>query len=421
MSSPTPLRNFLTASLAALMVFASIERGWWNSTFFIDLELTGQHNLYQLGLNGLLVVAGGLWLGYTQPRARLQAAFRDLAPAYPFVLLALASLFWSDLPVVSAFRLAFLVAAAVFAFYLRANYGYAQRLSFLAGWGLVLIVANLLFIALAPENSIMSNYAYVGNWRGLFWHKNHLGTTLAVVQLILASAVLQPARPRAIQVGLVAAYGLAWLLLLRSQSATGLIASLAAHGGLAVVWLWLRWRTRLHRWHYYGVATLGLIATGLAVGYREPLLALFNRSPSLTGRLPLWQHLIDEYVAAHPWLGHGYGAFWNLAEHRLAVQATVGWPYPVLMGDNGLMDIALHLGLLGVLVYAGFMAVFFVRAGRQLTATPTMVAAFPLLLGGIALLLNTGYSMLFETESLLGVLLWAFLPAREADGPDPSA
>jgi len=68
---------------------------------------------------------------------------------------------------------------------------------------------------------------------------------------------------------------------------------------------------------------------------------------TLTGRTPLWDEL-GRYFAAQPWLGYGFGAFWN-PEFMPAIWSVVGWNAPV--AHNGFIDEALATGVIGLFLF----------------------------------------------------------------------
>jgi O-antigen ligase len=66
----------------------------------------------------------------------------------------------------------------------------------------------------------------------------------------------------------------------------------------------------------------------------------------LDGRVPLWQALWP-YFCEHPFIGHGFGAFWNPNRfYGISVEAT--WAAPG--AHNGLLDELLGTGVIGLLL-----------------------------------------------------------------------
>jgi O-antigen ligase len=78
---------------------------------------------------------------------------------------------------------------------------------------------------------------------------------------------------------------------------------------------------------------------------------------TLTGRTPLWTELL-RYAADRPWVGYGFGAFWN-TDYMPAIAAVVGWNAP--SGHNGFLDEVLATGIVGLVLFLSFWAVGFAK------------------------------------------------------------
>ena len=107
------------------------------------------------------------------------------------------------------------------------------------------------------------------------------------------------------------------------------------------------------------------MAAGLAAFiliWPEVFFALIGKDPSLTGRTDIWIALIDT-IAARPWLGYGYGAFWNpVSEPAYWVRISVEWAAPT--AHNGWLDIALSVVVTGVVLFAVSFGATLLRAVR---------------------------------------------------------
>ncbi len=75
-----------------------------------------------------------------------------------------------------------------------------------------------------------------------------------------------------------------------------------------------------------------------------------NDLSSLDGRIPLW-HTLWPYFGDHPFIGHGFGAFWY--PNRFAdVYHEVLWP--AVVAHNGFLDELLGTGVIGLLLFLAF-------------------------------------------------------------------
>jgi O-antigen ligase len=131
-------------------------------------------------------------------------------------------------------------------------------------------------------------------------------------------------------------------------------------------------------------SALSAIVLGAAIVFLVPdlLVAALGRDLTLTGRTDIWEAAAPA-VAAQPWLGYGYYAFW-LPENGPAywVREAVAWQ--VASAHSSWLELALGMGRIGVLLFAlqliatlrrGWGALFDARAGLW---APAFLAAFAL-------------------------------------------
>jgi O-antigen ligase len=71
---------------------------------------------------------------------------------------------------------------------------------------------------------------------------------------------------------------------------------------------------------------------------------------SLDGRVPLWQALWT-YFYEHPFIGHGFGAFWN-PDRLDEIYRAVTWP--AVVAHNGFLDELLGTGVIGLALFLMF-------------------------------------------------------------------
>jgi O-antigen ligase len=136
---------------------------------------------------------------------------------------------------------------------------------------------------------------------------------------------------------------------------------------------------------------------------------LFNRSPTLTGRTGMWKYLLTEIVPQHLWWGYGFGAFWTFDSFRELVRQNIGWASQPLIGDNGFLDILLHVGVVGLLVFIGVLLVALIRTLKFAISNKTLTDFIPLLIMIYALFANISFSMFAETEVFVWLLVAASL------------
>lgn len=79
-----------------------------------------------------------------------------------------------------------------------------------------------------------------------------------------------------------------------------------------------------------------------------------------TGRDDIWQFLIARFLES-PWLGHGYGGFWDIGQNSPSLRYGTGIIPTLNQAHNGYLDLLLGLGVLGVGAYLFVLMSFFYR------------------------------------------------------------
>lgn len=345
------------------------------------------------------------WLAYAftmlqlllHPRAILRAIARN-----PFVIglafLAALSVIWSDDPITSL-RLAFaLVMWTLFGCYLAARYdttGLLLRFCFALG---IIALLSLAVGALAPDFGRESGYNG-GAWRGVFTTKNVLGEMMLLAAVVFGSLVRRGGRNRVLAVlGFVAAIAL--IVLAKATAALLIVGALVIT--IPVVLLFRR-----------SNAAAGLVlcvllsvsaAASVAVTEEDTVLSVLGKDATLTGRTDLWRQAIN-YIEERPVLGYGYGAFWEpSARASEKVRAAVGWDAP--HSHNGVLDVWLDVGLIGVLsLFAGYLLALR-RAWAGLRAHLTMDGVWAMSFLLMLFLGNTTESSVWQSP-----LIWTIFVA----------
>ena len=323
---------------------------------------------------------------------------------------AAASLSWTILWPATLFRLMVLVGSSLFGVYAGVRYSPRSFIRTLALFGAIVVALCYAGVAAAPDVAITKE-PLNGAWRGIFWHRNYLGSFMAFASIALLFA-LRLGRGRAGRIELVAVwafYILALLLVGLSRSVTGIILTVMLHALAALGACHAQLRTRLRRIHYYAAAGAVVFLISIGLAYSNALLGLFGRDSSLTGRTGLWSYLFSDYVALRPWHGYGFGAIWDYDDMRTRTARAIGWPYPVYTADNGYVDILLNIGAIGLSLLGVVLIVSAVRSLRHLRESPAVVAWFPLEVLAYVAVTNITLSFFLEQESFAWIALLAVL------------
>jgi O-antigen ligase len=250
---------------------------------------------------------------------------------------------------------------------------------------------------------------FYGAWRGVYWHRNHLASItalLSAVYLVRALLVFQSRNSKGILDGFF--YIVSLVVLYFAKSATGYIVFLLLNVLAVGVWLWLQSAHRLQRRHYIFILSGIAVAVVLVLLNLNFVFGLLHRDTTLTGRLGLWRQLL-EIASQRLWFGHGFGAVWTFDSFREQVRQLAGWPSQPLVGDNGFLDIFLHLGIVGLILFVGVLIIATVRSFRYGFTQKTLTGFFPLMIMVYAFFANITFSLFAETEVFIWLLIAAIL------------
>lgn len=338
----------------------------------------------------------------------LQAARRD---GWLLALIAMVCLscVWATDPVLSVRRAGAFVGSAVFAYYLVASFSRREILILLATALGVATTLSLVFVLLIPELGIADTFDQRG-WRGIYLHKNTLGRLMALAVPIFV--IVRRVLPQLRMMWWVLA-GCAGVLLIFSLSRTSLI--------VLVVLLPLLMTFSALRWHYtllvpgiVGILVIGSLAASWVVGNAERLAARLDRDITLTGRTDLWESVFAQ-IEKSPWIGYGYSGFWLGYEGPSAAVWRAN-PWQPVHAHNGLLDVFVELGLLG-------LALFLFVLGRALLRSATLVrvsrvpdAVWPLAYLTFVLLSNITEAGILRQNSIFWIM---FVVACISATPEP--
>jgi exopolysaccharide production protein ExoQ len=240
----------------------------------------------------------------------------------------------------------------------------------------VLVSVTALWYLVAPSSA---SRAAIGDsaigLRGPFAHKSTLGLFLAVALAFLLASRLRSSYKAAAAVGLT-------LLLLLSQSATGISAALVA----AAVWLLVstlasaedsRART------LGGVTAVGMLIMGVYIAFASlPVVtASFGKDITLTGRTYIWAASV-RVIAERPWLGYGWGGVWAdpFRDPTATMNRQIG--FQASHAHNSALQLLLELGIVGLVLWLGTL-VLLIRLGWQLLRRDDSLGMLLVLVGTV--------------------------------------
>jgi exopolysaccharide production protein ExoQ len=217
---------------------------------------------------------------------------------------------------------------------------------------LLVNIASIPFIPMAVHQPGEIDPSLVGDWRGLFEHKNIAGSISAITAtLFLFSAV---ERKRLVDFAMCA-LAFFFLVMTRSKSSLGLLPVSLLAGGLYC----LSWRREIDRFIALLAAIFVVGAIGLWIGLDWSLVSRVLEDPSgFTGRTEIWQAELA-YIHDHPILGSGFGTFTDTGgPSPLSPYVSGDWVKAVSHGHSGYLQMLFMLGGVGiVLSFFAFIAV----------------------------------------------------------------
>ncbi|MFO8182824.1 MAG: O-antigen ligase family protein [Candidatus Aegiribacteria sp.] len=218
-----------------------------------------------------------------------------------------------------------------------------------------------------------------------------------IPSLILMSSALFLSQTRGIWGGVLLALALAWILnLFRRKDnirlGRKLITSITVLAGLVAVLI-------------LSVSAMGLLSVS-DIAERTGESGDYMTSTATLSRLVAWNAILQELGGTHILTGKGLGAVYTCFRPDLGAEVTVHYV------DGSYFQIALNMGVIGVLAFLGIFVTTLVRAAKLFVRTDSRRRA------GIALGIFCAVIMLLFASGFASVLtnyrytiLWVFLPA----------
>ncbi|MEL7155984.1 MAG: O-antigen ligase [Actinomycetota bacterium] len=313
---------------------------------------------------------------------------------YLFAGLTFVSMFWSADPAESFRASVAFIAVTAYGSYLVLRFALDQIIRLLAFMFVCSAGVNAVFVAAVPEFGVDRN----GLLTGVFAQKNALGYTavLGVPTLLIAARshrrwrlVFYPAAVVLI------------VLLVGSASKTMLLATVIPTGLMAVYHLF-RSRRTLRGAVILSLCGSSVFAAAFATANIAVLADYLDKDVSLTGRIPMWENLTPIFVDR--WLtGYGFGATFGgyfSPVHEVWIQSRWNPSH----AHNAVLQIALEVGVIGVVIFAILYGRSVSRAIRIVAVVPGAVGLWPLTFLTTVLMISITESGV--TSESLGWMMW---------------
>jgi exopolysaccharide production protein ExoQ len=272
------------------------------------------------------------------------------------LVFAAASVLWSASPLITLQMWLGTSLCSLFACYLSARLTPERLMSLLIFIGVIAAALSILFAIFLPSYGI----SWIGEdhaWQGICNQKNEFGMSMA---FLLTPIFFIGGHRRLLRTS----YAMLLLFLIFMSQSRG--AWLVTVGIFAFVgWLSLYRRLRQRESYLLVAATLALVVAIVAVGFTflGPVTRLLGKDPSLTGRTGIYDEVFKSLLK-RPLLGYGFGAFWVASNpESTRIGLTVNFPN-IGYAENGILELGLQLGVLGVGVVMTMIGRGLLQAGR---------------------------------------------------------
>jgi exopolysaccharide production protein ExoQ len=290
-----------------------------------------------LGVAGLIAIAAMQRFGFGALRAM---------PFSMGLLLAwcLASALWAPEANVVLRRAGLEVVVVVSLMLSIETIGAARAFAIWRGLLAVVLLVNFLsipLIASARHGAGEIDPALVGNWRGLYGHKNIAGAVCAMTAILFLFTRNGWRNWLGIVIAAAACF---FLAMTHSKSSAGFLVIALAAG---IVYR-IGWRDGLSR--AVLAAFVALVAAGLvafALIDADVIARALEDPTEFTGRSAIWAAEL-RYIADHPFLGAGFGTFTNTSgQSPLHNYVSGSWVDAVSHGHNGYLQVLVTIGGVG--------------------------------------------------------------------------
>jgi O-antigen ligase len=337
-SSPNWSQQLARVGFGALIVLALL--GPWMTTF----NTGAQNTVRQVGY-GIVLVLSLIALRPWQHPERLAVVPWPLLAALAWCWL---SAFWMIDPDVGIRRLVLTTIVAWSLFALIRQLGAEQTVAILRILLAIVLAVNFAAVFLYPEiGKHPANDDLAGNWRGIMGHKNFAGVPCAAAILFF---VFDASRVNRVVRIVVCAGAVVFLVMSGSKTSMGICAFSVVVGAIFTL-LAKQYQQRQLAPAYYAWLLLIIPAVIFVTMAYSPAyyLDLVSDPAAFTGRTQIWTALIKAYVD-RPWLGVGYGSFWDLGPSGPIFQYGSGWVTQMSEGHNGYLDLLVQIGCVGTLI-----------------------------------------------------------------------
>lgn len=242
------------------------------------------------------------------------------------------------------------------------------------------LIAGLLIcwvVAIAvPSVGIASTGPAIGAWVGVYGHKNAVSAKMVLTALVLLIGSFRRSPEKWFGI-----YRRVWLRVLGLSAILFVFLTTSGTGlGAAVIISSLLYFYRGFQWRGRAsvlvIEVIVMVLAPLAVGWQAIVLAM-GKDATLTGRTLFWDVAIDSLIHQRPFLGFGRGGFW-VSGNLGRIAAAFGGGYVPPHAHNGFIELALDIGIVGIIIFFISWGLTISKALRQGYRARQIEDLFPL-------------------------------------------
>lgn len=351
---------------AILLVFASLygfsfERGSLNSFTGVDAQAveaddTGRDTLIKAQAATMYLLSVACIVPCIKP---VWKQVKRNALIFSVLAWAVLSVLWSDMPSTSAFnslRMAINLGLVIYLFE-RYSANDIQKLILLVGS--IAAAGSVFLVFVLPQYGLQSRGVQaLGAWEGIFGQKNLCGLEMLILLLPAFFVKLSGPYARMLRGCYIATV---LVIIAMTHSAGAWVVGSLCLAFVAFLKLIVRMPRKDTAALVIVLAGAGALIGVLAYSNYDTLMYALGKDPTMTGRTALWAGL-SHLAMKRPLIGYGYTAFWQgiTKGPSRSLALEMGW-LGLAGAENGVLEMWLELGIVGVLLYAAI----FLRAVKD--------------------------------------------------------
>lgn len=309
------------------------------------------------------------------------------------------SVFWSENSIVTLKATIGLLFFSIFAVHFARKYNW-QELSQLLRWNSTYIAIYSIFSALfVPTVGICRK-----GWCGGFGHPIDLGSIMALgISLWLLNAF---ANPRYYLRSLVCS-SICFVVMQFTNSAGASLVFMT----LIVLLFFTTFLKKLKFTQAFIVFMVLLSSFGISSIWLmenfENFLSFFKKDITISGRIPLWNLLLQTSIKEHLWFGYGFNAYWQRwmgsesPANNVVINIVGNGRDWVAHAHNGFLDIILNIGVIGLVLFICLFLINVVRTIRLIIRTKRSESFLPLIILTFTFITN-----LFNSPIIIPSFIW---------------